>query len=193
MKYYILGLIPFIVIAGAGVYLYIITSANRYIPEIKITVSEDGGRTYTNNLKSIPSDRDIYVKCEVSVKANGLLWRLRPKSIEFTIEPLKEFELCDYTGLKAKPANTFYVVVSNRPKKTEVIFKLPKGNKIGRDSKLTVSFKSLFVKKVYDKTVTLGFVPFLSTSAIGNVIVFGNLNIRTSRAYKRKRDKSRRY
>ncbi|MDR2052623.1 MAG: hypothetical protein LBP80_04335 [Treponema sp.] len=173
MKLFILNLIPIVVIAAASIYFCIITAVNRYVPEIKVTVSEDGGKTYTGSLKSIPKGKDIkdiYIKCEVSVKANGLLWRFLPRIIEFPIEYPNGFELCDYTGPqktakdKSKEADkeakeTFFVAASNKPKKTEIIFKLPKANNTIETCALIFSFDLPIFKKVYNKTVTLDFIP----------------------------------
>jgi hypothetical protein len=201
-------------IALIALILYLcFTRANRYVPEIKVTVSEDGGKTYTGSLKSIPRDKDVYVKCEVSVKANGLLWWFFPNIIQFSIkspvklpaEPLKIFELCDYAGLqktakdKSKKADKeakemFFVAASNKPKKTEIIFKLPKGNTIEKDCVLTLSFNfpinfpinlPIF-KKVYNKMVTLSFTSHPAVVDIGNIIVFGNLSVRTNLIYERR-------
>jgi hypothetical protein len=70
------------------------------------------------------------MKCEASVKANGLLWRLISRVIKFIIEFPEDFELCDYTGHQqsdddVKVKEPFSVTVSNKTKKTEIKFKLP--------------------------------------------------------------------
>jgi hypothetical protein len=97
-----LNLLRNIVIAAAVAVVNLFTTANRYVPEIKITTSEDGGKTYTNNLKSIQKYKDIYVKCEVSVRANGLWRQLLSRVIDFTIKYPTDFTLYDYTGVKVE-------------------------------------------------------------------------------------------
>jgi hypothetical protein len=103
---YLLNILPAVVailfIALAVIIYFCISSANRYVPTIKTSASSDGGKTYTDNLKSIPrpQNTDIYLKYEVSVKADGFWWRFFRNVIDFTIEYPPGFDLYDYTGVK---------------------------------------------------------------------------------------------
>jgi hypothetical protein len=224
---YLLNILPAVFLLVVALIYLCISSTNRYVPTITISASSDGGKTYNSDLKSIPRNTDIYLKYEVSVKANGFWWRFFCNVIKFTIDFPKTFELYDYTGereensciikstpqkylvhisdhgeekgddyiatvlkagkkknaansesgvyfvavstsdkknskdynvtvsKRAKKEETFSLVASDKPKKAEILFKMPAAD-AGSDCSLTLSF-SPPVKNVYNKTVKLDF------------------------------------
>ncbi|MDR2143977.1 MAG: hypothetical protein LBP29_06380 [Treponema sp.] len=141
---------------------------NRYVPTITVSVSTNGGKTYDCNLKSIPRNRDIYLKYEISVKANGLWWRFFCSTVKFDLKFPEGFELYDYPRETKAPEQeldsqkkSFLVAASNKPKKAEIILKLSSQENtkdVMKDGncKLTLSFHCP-VHNVYNRTITLGF------------------------------------
>jgi hypothetical protein len=126
-----------------------------------VLVSEDNGKTYSKNLKSIPADTDIYVKCEISVKSSGPWWPLLENTVKFEIESSPGIELCDYSygnyeKKESKGCASFTVIASNKPKKSEIIFKIPK-----KHAKDLFDIEFTYGKKIheaYNKKTRLNFI-----------------------------------
>lgn len=71
---------------------------NGYIPSVAVGISKDGGKSFTENLLSMPSEGTLYVKYEISVKTKGLYWLFFGTKIEGTLIYPQGFELVDYAG-----------------------------------------------------------------------------------------------
>jgi hypothetical protein len=204
------GIIGFSIILAIDSLLYPLKQ-NRFIPNIKVLISNDFGKTYTESIKAINAGEDFYLKFEIEVKAKGIFWKLWnniiPVDIKypeyFTIQtkknsqPLKyKCSYYDFTGdlyisktkNKAykhyhvsvedenKKVNLYHVsisdcpgrgfafsaIASNKPKRSEIIFKIQSGNletnKVNKNE--IVQFEIKFGKQihpVYSKTISLEF------------------------------------
>jgi hypothetical protein len=185
--------IAFIIQILVLTYLYFFSKANRYIPTINVFVSKDDGETYSNNLKSIPSGRVIYLKYEISVKSPRP-WFLSGNEVSFDVEvpsgiELSDYSYCKYNDEKTTGANpveyeakvwsgwgsnkrdpskytvlisetkktnfSFTVIASNRPRKSEIIFKIPKEM---TESSFNIKFiRKKNIHEAYSKSTTLEF------------------------------------
>jgi hypothetical protein len=175
------------------IYRCFLSKVNRYIPAISLFVSTDNGKTYSNNLKSVPLDTVVYLKYEISIKPSGLWWVLFGNIVDFDIECPSGIELCDYSYFKrngkkhvdaspveyeaeVSPAGadkgspskykvrikasetyfSFRVAASHKPRKPEIIFKIPE-----QQAETFFSIKFICGKnihEVYNKYTTLEFI-----------------------------------
>jgi hypothetical protein len=170
---YLLNILPAVFLLVAALIYLCISSANRYVPTIAISASSDGGKPYLSNLQPIPLAKypytNIYLKYEVSVKANGFWWQFCDNVIEFTIEFPKAFELYDYTGekkenpciIKSTPKKYFTYVSAYGKEKSDdyivTVLKAAKKNVANSESgvySVTVSTSDKKNSKDYNVTVS---------------------------------------
>jgi hypothetical protein len=194
---YILKLLVSIVFVIQILFLihrYFFSKANRYIPMVNIFVSKDNGKEYSGHVKSIPLNRVVYIKYEISIRVAGIWWLFFGNIVKFSIDFPSEFELCDYSHCKCEypgfeitnpreydvevsSAGTdkrelskhrvmiaqatrgrvlFTAIASNKPKKSEIIFKIS-------EQTVKTSFNIEFIcgkniHEAYSKTTTLEFI-----------------------------------
>ena len=167
MTNYLPPIIVVLIIAALCIY-FISTSSGWFVPIIKTTVSTDGGKTFTNtdNEKTIPVNKNIYVKYEISVKTRGFGRLFSGTRVGFNLEFPKVFKLYDFTGIKKATKENKYVenerfsaVASGEPKKTEITLLLKAENNTAITPsdfphELTVEFKYLF-RTPYKKVIKL--------------------------------------
>ena len=166
---YLPPIIVVLIIAALCIY-FISTSSGWFVPIIKTTVSTNGGKTFTNTdyVKTLPLNKDIYVKYEISVKTRGFGRLFSGTRVCFNLEFPKVFKLHDFTGIKkaAKGKESKYVenerfsaVASDEPKKTEITLLLKTENNTAITPsdcphELTVEFKYPFCAP-YKKVIKL--------------------------------------
>jgi hypothetical protein len=151
---------------------------------VNVLVSEDNGKTYSKNLKSISLNTDIYVKCEIIIKSAGLWGSFSENTVNFDINLSHGIKLCDYSygnyenldgggnqpnckkkislcfiekkepsEQQTKSRASFTVIASNKPRKSEIIFKIEKQfEETSFDIEFTCREK---IHKTYNKKTTL--------------------------------------
>jgi hypothetical protein len=155
----------------------------RYIPAINISVSNDN-INYNTNIMSVAISRDFYIKFDVSVKANGILWRLMDNTIPFIIKypDFKNFEchiikatcriISQNTGCNTIPAHCFYcknwykipghcflATASDMPKKTTVIIKCRASvEDISKQHEFSIKFWNKRISDAYASKIQIGFI-----------------------------------
>ena len=157
---------------------------NGYIPSVSVSISKDGGKSFSPNILSLPSEGTLYIKYEVSVKTKGIYWFFFGTKINVTLNYPKAFTLVDYVGSSDKDKakeydisvssaestgnyhvaitplppvseNIFTVIASSTPKKTEIVLMLPKGKQFDQDKvQLSLQFDTP-IKTIYDRTTKL--------------------------------------
>jgi hypothetical protein len=90
---------------------------------------------YTNRLNAIPANQDVYIKCEVRVKANGLL-QFFGHTVDFDIESPQPFYSIEHTDIIESNKTThgdsecskrFSIIAAKKPVKAELILKFRSG------------------------------------------------------------------
>ena len=155
---------------------------NGYIPSVSVSISKDGGKSFSPNILSLPSEGTLYIKYEVSVKTKGIYWLFFGTKINVTLNYPEVFTLVDYSGSldkdKAKEydisvssaestgnyhvaitpsqpvsENIFTVIASSTPKKTEIVLMLPEGKQFDQDKvQLSLQFNKP-IAKAYNRTI----------------------------------------
>ena len=75
---------------------------NGYIPSVSVSISKGGGKSFSPNILSLPSEGTLYIKYEVSVKTKGIYWFFFGTKINVTLDYPKAFTLVDYVGSSDK-------------------------------------------------------------------------------------------
>ena len=138
------------------IFIYrLITSS--YIPriDIRVTMSKDNGETYSANIHSIPQNRDIFLKYEISTGTN-FLWRMFPgmfKCFDIIIDE-DTFKPCDYSGISGMDGKNYRVNALANRQKVNITLKLPADKNTEKKYTLEIKFEHK-VLKVYDKTIVL--------------------------------------
>jgi len=124
-----------------------------YIPriDIRVAMSEDNGRTYSDNIHSIPRDTTIFLKYEISAGANFPRYLFPGMSDCFKIVT-DTFDLCDYSGKDGK----FYQAnaLANRQKVNITLKLLACNNTREQPHTLKIKFETKLLQ-IYNKTIVL--------------------------------------
>ena len=92
---------PFLFRIGHGTYklLKSRSSASWIHINSDISISFDGGKTYTKNYSYVNMRRETYIKYEISTKTNGVLSSLHRYGISFTLQSNMSISLHEFNGI----------------------------------------------------------------------------------------------
>jgi hypothetical protein len=153
-----------------------ICNVSRYIPSVDVYYSING-KDFSSNIYAIPLHKNFYLKFAISIKSCGILWKLCNPVISCDISYHNAWTLhhfdngCNYKCVlqrcpkesKEESGNTttskFKIAASDRPRKTEVIFKVTQEKETNRNGESMFSINySKQVNNVYSLVIKPGFV-----------------------------------
>jgi hypothetical protein len=149
-----------------------IYNVSRYIPSVDVYYSTNG-KDFSSNIYAIPLHENFYLKFIISIKACGILWKLYTPVISCDISYpeawtsnhldndckciLQSYPNASKVEFNNTTTSKFKIVASDRPKKTEVIFKVTREKATNGEPVFSIKY-SKQVNNIYSLVIKPGFV-----------------------------------